>query len=304
MHFILIFMMSLLSAGLSAHTAIVDKQGKPCPALVSLLKVTGVEHDGTLSSIVDATQNLWLRKQGTERWEIEEQVHNNIDQIYTLFGDLGMVHEIHAAKKSYNYLLFLGCSLPAVRARLVFMQQQWDRGVRFENIVVIGGPRPLDDSRESVDKLLRKPHEKLPFKNDWVAPQQLPTTEFEMMKMVWNQSDIYKNIINLPFSWIDVPMVVVQRCKCMNRDHWTYRRPGTVDLLNTWLKTDPKKGSCLVISSQPFVGYQHSAVATVLEEAGFEVETIGYNAVLEGRVKTYLDNIARWLYQEKKRLNL
>lgn len=275
---------------------IVDEHGVPGEEVLTLLSKAEIAHDGSLSSIVQATQKAWLRKQGIERWEIEEQDSDKVEQFYALFEKLGMMQEIDASSKEYDYVLFLGCSLPAMRERIVFFLKQWEQGVRCKHIVLAGGPRPLDAQRESLEKLTEIAHEKLPFVSDWQVPKQLPDIEFDMMKLVWQQSDLPKEIRSLPVTWVQIPMKELQEGKLV--------RPGTVDLLQGWLATGPEKGTCLVISSQPFVGYQHAAVRTVLNSHGHGVETIGYKAVLKNRLGTYFDTIARWLYQEKKRLSV
>ncbi|MBP6870263.1 hypothetical protein KBC04_05245 [Candidatus Babeliales bacterium] len=50
---------------------VLNQQGRPCFALLQLLTLTGIEHDSSLESIVHATQKNWLRKPGSERWEMD-----------------------------------------------------------------------------------------------------------------------------------------------------------------------------------------------------------------------------------------
>ena len=274
----------------------VDDSGLPCKQLLQLLELEKIDHKGSLDSIVDATQKKWLRQPGKERWEMEEMRRENNDAYYDLFGKVGFLYDIDASRQYYDYALLLGCSLPAMRARLVFLKKQWDNGVRFDRIIIAGGPRPLDSVRESSEELCNIPHAKLPFKEGWELKEPLPLTEFEMLQFVWNQSDLPSEIVNLPISWIEVPMKESSSGKKI--------RPGTIDLLEAWLKNNPMIGSCLAISTQPFIGQQNSALRTVLEPQGFTVETIGYKTSVVSRIEVCLDNIARLLYQEKKRLKL
>ena len=88
---------------------------------------------------------------------------------------------------------------------------------------------------------------------------------------------------------------------CTQKSDGTISRANTEDTLRHWLTTDPIPGTCLAVSSQPFVGYQHSVARTVLP-VNFEIETVGDISAEDEPLAVYLDTVARWLYQEKKRL--
>ena len=80
-------------------------------------------------------------------------------------------------------------------------------------------------------------------------------------------------------------------------------RPNTADTIDAWLAGSPKPGSCLFVSNQPYAGYQKSVVDTIMSK-GFSVEIIGPAAAENLEVAKYLDTIARWMYQENKRLQV
>ena len=82
------------------------------------------------------------------------------------------------------------------------------------------------------------------------------------------------------------------------------KRPTTPDTVLDWLKIKPHPGLCLAISNQPYVLYQDSVLKTVLPPS-FTVETIGEKMdETSYNVSLLLDNLARFLYQEAKRLNV
>lgn len=79
-------------------------------------------------------------------------------------------------------------------------------------------------------------------------------------------------------------------------------RPTTGDTVDSWLQSNLISGSCLVISNNPYVGYQDSVVRTLLPN-DFKIETVGNKCSLSVVIAVYLDNLVRWLYQEQKRLS-
>ena len=46
------------------------------PACKKILSITHIKHDGTLESVVQATQKAWLRKPNTERWQMNNKFEN------------------------------------------------------------------------------------------------------------------------------------------------------------------------------------------------------------------------------------
>ena len=72
----------------------VNSQGKVSDSMLQLLALTGVEHDGSLASIVKETQAQWLRKPGQERWDIVEQDYKQRDEINKLLKKMGFINEI------------------------------------------------------------------------------------------------------------------------------------------------------------------------------------------------------------------
>src|SRR3989338_5300137 len=74
-------------------------------------------------------------------------------------------------------------------------------------------------------------------------------------------------------------------------------RPTTADTIKQWLAQEsPEPGTCLCISDQPYCNYQHIVCASYLPKS-FTIETVGKKASDHERISTYLDTIARTLYQ-------
>src|SRR3989344_6686161 len=81
------------------------------PALLQLLEVTGVSHDGTLSSIVEETQKHWLRPIGIERWEMTDLDKETREKVFVLADQLGFIQECRPTQKEYDYAILLGATV-------------------------------------------------------------------------------------------------------------------------------------------------------------------------------------------------
>lgn len=265
------------------HESVLDADGNPSKSLLWLLAWTNVEHDGSLASIVQATQAAWIRKAGTERWDIADKDYEHAMWIERQFEKLNLIEEIKPSQKKYDYLLWMGAAYPRVQDRLSYAIQLWQEGVRFDEIVLLSGARPLTDAEQQA--LIT--HFNL-------TVDQAPVTEVDAMRLVYQRTTMPAEMQAVPLIVIDVPMEVAQNGAVM--------RPTTGDTVNAWMQLQPQPGNCLVISNQPYVGYQDSVVKTLLPQ-NFVVETVGAQSQ-ETKIDVYLDTVARLLYQEKKRLQL
>ena len=169
----------------------------------------------------------------------------------------------------------------------------WKQGVRFDRLVILGGERDLDPQLENEKVLFAPESSPLKVRADWVRPVKVPTTEFEMMKMVIDQAVLPVDLKLVPITYINAPKV--------KTDMGVLRRPNTSDTIKEWLATNPTAGSVLLFSNQPYVGYQHACMKTYIPST-FEVETVGESASTQEKIAILFDTLARWLYQEQEYL--
>lgn len=269
-----------------------DNNGNPSQPLQALLELTGIEHDGTLSSIVEKTQKQWLRAAGKERWEIDEMFPEKRAEALALLDTLGCIAEVKPTHTHYDYAVVLGTTVQRVRTRLQYLINLHNAGVQCNKIIVLGSERPLDAMLEHATVLLDCNNGFLACKPNWSLKSDAPKTETEMMKMVYDQAELPDSFANIPVTFIDTRMI--------KNDNGTLRRPSTGDTIHSWLATNPEEGSCLFISNNPFIGYQDSVVRTFMP-TNFIVETVGAATTNDVKLSVHLDNCARWLYQEKIR---
>lgn len=239
--------------------------------LYTLLDICGVEHDSTLPSIVQATQSAWLRKQGQERWQLEEKdfgAENN-KKIRRLIERMGFIHEKSPECTHYTYCLILGSTLPSFQKRLNYVRTLWERGVRFEQIMILTGDRDLDPVA------------------DHISQEHNCRNETQGSRFIYENTQLPDDLRALPLFVIDSPKQPSPK---------GLTRPTTIDTIQDWLALRLPLGTCLLVSNQPQVLYQDSVVRCLLR---YPFSTVGPATTAEkNSLAVLLDTVARWLYQQ------
>lgn len=280
------FFLTLLVAFKIAVPSLVTIDNTPNPALLELLQICRIEHDGSLEDIVKKTREAW-KQQGKERWEMEPIPGLQKKEIFDCLDRLHLLDEIPSPIQKFDYAFVQGALLGRVRMRIAYLIKQWERGVRFDKIVLLGGERPIHEQFESEAELLDRENRFLPFSEDWEFSGEFPKTEAEMMHFVYEQADLPKEMRKIPVEYVNAPMV--------QRDGQIFR-PSSQETFQEWLKTNPSPGSSIFISNQPYLGYHNAMIMKVLPEK-FSMITIGPKADESTSIQVHLDTIARWLEQ-------
>lgn len=278
--------------------AIVNPEGKPNSTILQMMDVLELPHNGTLKNIVDITQEKFFQKhpdgQRKERWEIDEVIPRLREQALPILDKLGMLKEFFPSERKYDSVLMLGATLTSVRKRLSYLGDLWENSIRFDKIVFLGGERALEPTKENPTVLFDSNNKDLLVRNDWQIPEKIPTTELEMMQMVWDQAKLPSSMKKIKTEWIDAPLKP-------NPVGGKPLRPTTEDTLKIWLRNNQTAQKILAISNNPHIGYQQSVLKTYLPK-DFEIETVGSAASPESSLAFYLGEMTRWLYQEQIRL--
>jgi hypothetical protein len=206
------------------------------------------------------TVDLWIQKE-KERWEFDERFESKHLEAWPLFEKAGLIFEVAPRKGHYDYALVHGASLGTVKRRIAYLSELWERGIRFDRIVLLTGERPLQDGERMICGL---------------------EMEWEMVFWLYSHSDLPK----------DIPTLLINARGREKEGRWI--RPKTGDTIWEWMKTGPKPGSCLAISNQPYVLYQDAVMASLLPKS-FEIETVGPAASKSTSVALILDTIAKTL---------
>lgn len=284
------FFLTLLVAFKIAVPSLVTIEETPAPALIELLQVCGITHDGTLADIIEKTGNAW-KQQGKERWEMEPNPKLQKRKILELLDELHVIEELPSPIQKFDYAFVQGALLSRVRMRIAFLIKQWERGTRFDKIVLLGGARPINPQLESEAEFLNRENRFLPISANWEFSGEFPKTEAEMMKFVYEQADLPLEMRKIPVEYVNAPMVH-QDDKIL--------RPSSKDTFLEWLTTNPKPGSSIFISNQPYIGYHNEMIMHILPSK-FSIITIGPKADESTPIEVHLDNLARWLEELGKK---
>jgi hypothetical protein len=273
---------------------LLGNNGKPSSSLLKLLDVCDVSHDGSLNDIIEKTQSQWLRKDGEERWHIKNVFQEKTDKIVEIFKELRIFETIKPAKKNYGYLIFLGSTLQHMRRKLAYVINLWNEGVRFNQLVFLVGQRKRDSKIEADNILYDETI--LKFRKDYsFNTKGIFESEFDLAKLMYGQVEIPLDMKKVETFFVNAPERVVDD---------KVRRPDTQSTICCWLESNPKPGSCLVVTSQPFCR-RHHVLMKMLLPSSFSYEVVGFGCENQekqyrGNVSVGLDEIARWLYQEYK----
>lgn len=248
-------------------------EGAPCVELQEILAITGVEHRNDLESIVQATQKSFLRPAGKERWEISDDQYAAVEsQLMPLFNKLELIDTLYPTHQHYDYVLWMGSLLASAEKRLLFLKELWQQGLRFDNLVILTGERSLiPEERDAIRAICQRTYSSEPEMMDWV----------------------YENTV-LPQEMRQIPVTRISSVAAPGA-----HRATTPDTVRDWLKTNPVPGTVLIISSQPYTRYQEAVVRQYLP-ASFVLDSAGKKSLSKTPITTYLDNLARWIYQENQ----
>lgn len=294
--FIFSFFISILS--LQAEPSIpveryklISQENKaPSKTLEKILELFDVDSSQSWSKIIEDTQSKWYTSQ--ERWDMAEVHTDKKDDVMRLLGDLECLKAIKPVKKHYDYAVILGATVPAVRNRLNYLFKLCNEGVRVDKVVFLGADTELTTGVE-FNRLMDRTDSSYPFLENWSLKGSNPKTEIEMMEAIWSQTNLPSALKGTPTQFVATPAI-------LNADG-ALRRADTSATLRQWMKEEPElSGECLVLSSQPYVGYQDTVVRTHLPHSLY-IETVGPEANPDMKLSVHLKNLAGWILWEGKR---
>ena len=237
-------------------------------AVWQLASALGIQSNADL---IAETQRQWLRKAGSERWEMNEISPAQKEFVLHWASKYEFFSCWKPSCKIYDQALILGATTGCMQIRLDYLKQLWNEGIRFHEVVWLTGERPLD---ERIDCFI-----------------DCCLTESQAAYKLWEKADLPEAMRKLPVVFIAVPM---------KGEGAVRRRPNTEDTILAWL--DNTKGPCsaVFISDQPFCGYQFAVVKSKLPDAFlFDVVGPGVDPTsLPAPAAIVLDAIARRMYTE------
>lgn len=283
--------------------SLIEDNGQLRKTAAELLRTVGIPYnlrEDTLSDMVKKTQkkqsNGGLMRDGAERWHaISSKLEQKRKLLLPLFKSLGMQDEIKPKGTSYKRVVIFAAWLDMFRRRLQYTCDLWNqKNIRFKKIVVLTGQRSLDKDQDSMKRLLNKDNGIIPFKDTWQFKGNNPNTETDMIKIIFDQSKIpIEWGSKIPIDYTDTPTPKGKP------------RTTTADTIRDWFTKNPKPmGDTLVVSSNPFAGYQFAGFLRYAPKSfkeKYQIDPAGPGARKNESMSTYCDSLGRWLWEENQK---
>ena len=218
----------------------------------------------------------WGRKPGQERWELPPVKFSEEKQqrVYEALDTLGLLSAWEPQEKFYDYAILPGAVLPTIKTRLDWLLGRWQKGIRFRQLVVLTGQRPLVDRIDRVSEVMPNLH-----------PDQYPMHETEAARLLVHITPLPKGMEKVEKVFFDSPRI-------WQDNRW--ERPNTATTVAAWMKHNPQPGRVLLISSQPSAHYQDAVFKNLLPDT-FSVETSAPALAFDTPLSVLLDAVAVWL---------
>lgn len=189
--------------------------------------------------------------------------------VYQNFSLLRMTQDVPAYEATYNSVVILGSALPLIRQRLAFLVGEWQRGVRFNEIIFVTGKRPLYAGAEEKEEFFGASNNPFSIEPNWDrAAHELPSSELEVAQFVWKQ-------MALPRVWRDPSVMRVVFLEADPQDGREYsNRHDTLKLLQNYRKAD--SGKILFMSSQPFIHVDLCRIESYYDRENFDIAGPGF----------------------------
>ncbi|MCP6726564.1 MAG: hypothetical protein KJI69_00770 [Patescibacteria group bacterium] len=266
---------------------LITEAGQPVDALCALVERHSAISSSSYSDasdLSDGIQKSWIRKT-PHQYQIPGGPPKLED--VAILRQLGMISEVPAPRGEFDGALVLGGTLLAVRKRILFLKEQYEKGTQVDKIYLLGGARVLNSETEDIGAL-NTPLPGLPFgKVGWrVTEEHLSylQTEADMMAFILAQSD-------LPLSWTGIP---VKTPLCEDGSV-----PDTTDTVKRFLfQENPEPGEYLVVSGQPYVARQTYNVQECMRALDFSITPSGYQVTPTLPLNAHLDEVAKLLFEE------
>lgn len=238
---------------------------------LEFLQIDPKEYD-TVEHAHQYCQEHFLRPKGVERNNIiPHKLEPLYEKLEPYFESMKMIEAIQPQGR-YEYLCFNGQSLAQMRRQMEFITKH-KKSISYDKIVFAAGERKISNIDEG-DPLYGRDDVKL-------------------------ETDGAQLLLNQYFPGENGEVVHA------TTEGTNFVRPNTHSTIVEWLKSKPEPGSILMVSNNPFIGYQYLIWFKTLAEFGWfekggSLEMCGdsIRKYRKNKVAVVLDNIGRELNVE------
>ncbi len=273
-----------------------DSRGAPSEALIDFFEFCSTNSPKTWESILKIAKEWFVsiedKKNGI--WP-SPCLKRSTHELYNILSALHSTQVIPSYYATYDYAVILGGTLTSMRSRLFFLKQEWDRGVRFKEIVFVTSDRVRSEALEDQTLLLEPNFVGYIVSPAWSFEGFLPKNEKEIAEFVWSQME-------RPEEWESEKMKVsFIEAKSKEGGKFSSRK----DSLQAWLSMNPNPGKVLFVSSQPYIGLDNLVICREFYYTKFIFDTVGPGFSMsflntERGLGVCCEAIANWVYNFKK----
>jgi hypothetical protein len=280
---------------------LIQADGKVVQPLVDFLKLFKIEHQGTVESINKAMQMHFIRKPGSERWDLVDSPEDQKlrAQAFNLLKSMELVDAIPPTTVHADYFLLFGATLARIEKRFADFLEQYQRGtLTCKNIVLLGGirylrPTELDSIKQNstFDAFLKDQKK-----------TEATLTEADLWRFVWQTKAT--DALKAQFQESKDNLFFVNST---NITHGTNQRATTHTTLETWLEDfKPVPGKCHANVEKPYGVRMEKNLRHVLEKYSRAHESTQHFSITWNSpaaddnllLAVYKDELARAFHQE------
>ncbi|ANH78289.1 hypothetical protein [Candidatus Chlamydia sanziniae] len=276
---------------------------KYLPIINRFLEMCGLPEVENSEELIEATSSWTLAP--TERFSGELLSLCSIKDEHAFYNDLSllrMTQAVPAYAATYDCAVIFGGPLPAVRQRLDFLAREWQRGVRFKQIIFLCGVRGRYKTIEEQEHFFDSRYNPFPTEENWRASEQtMPDSEEGIAKFVWAQ-------MLLPRAWRDTSsgVKVVFLLAEPGDERPVANRQDTLRIFRSYYQeTFPAR--IMFVSSQPFICLDACRLEKFFQRENYDIAGPGF---AQGVLKYHwasrvcLHTLAVWLQETRGCLNL
>ncbi len=271
------------------------ENGRPTERFLRFLKDIKIGGE-TLPQINAALQAAFVPKkddgQTVERWDLPKLLETFPEHaIREHLGALGFLYKTTPQKMHYRRAGWPGAKVTRAGARLLDLVEAFKAGVRWGELIVFTGDRPLD-----TDETFLKAREAVNDTSSWGGSddwewEDLHKTEGSMLASLWDMCDMPSEMRAIPIRFVNAPMKP-------NPKGGDPIRPNSEDPVHLWLKQhEPDPGSMLFSSGAPYGPAQDEAMWMILGPLGHEIETFGHAVPSQLGLEALLREVAGTVYR-------
>ena len=233
----------------------------------------------------------FARKPGQERWHLKDPdiTKNKRDQINKDLAELGFIHAVKPSHTHYQAAVITGGAVPRMILRIEYLISLWQQGIRFDQIILIAGQRPLEDFDNLAYELKHLQSENK-VASLQTGPKNIPQHEAEAQRLLYQ-------LYNKPAAMTKIPVDAEDTPRRWDPISQIWIRPSTRDTFSQLIKTHKRIDHFLIVTSQPYVLYMDTVYKNQLINLTKppKIDVVGPPAPPATRTVEYLNAVYEWL---------